>query len=212
MELVPILSTIILVGTIATFLLAVCAYILYKIRERKPKAQQSGHGAPPPMQHPELGAAPQQPLALSGGAGQHAPPAMYITPTAMLQPQGPVVELEEPQEAMPPSQGWMRPPLEQGAPAPPPAGPGRHRGGHPGYPPPSGSRLAPPPYEPNMPAGPPPRPAAAPQTSSSFFWEYTDDGLVPFEPRQPGTRPSSFDDTPASPYYDEEEDGDTAWL
>lgn len=102
MELVPILSTIILVGTIATFLLAVCAYILYKIRERKPKAQQSGHGAPPPMQHPELGAAP--------------------------------------------------------------------------------------------------------------FWEYTDDGLVPFEPRQPGTRPSSFDDTPASPYYDEEEDGDTAWL
>jgi hypothetical protein len=34
MELVPILSTIILVGTVATFLLAVFAYILYKWRER----------------------------------------------------------------------------------------------------------------------------------------------------------------------------------
>ena len=35
MELVPILSTIILVGTVATFILAVAAYILYKIRERR---------------------------------------------------------------------------------------------------------------------------------------------------------------------------------
>jgi len=35
MELVPILSTIILVGTIATFILAVAAYILYQIPERR---------------------------------------------------------------------------------------------------------------------------------------------------------------------------------
>ncbi len=35
MELIPILSLIILVATITTFILAVCAYILYKIRERK---------------------------------------------------------------------------------------------------------------------------------------------------------------------------------
>ncbi len=35
MELIPILSTIILVATISTFILAVGAYILYKIRERK---------------------------------------------------------------------------------------------------------------------------------------------------------------------------------
>jgi hypothetical protein len=35
MELIPILSTIILVATICTFLLAIGAYILYKIRERK---------------------------------------------------------------------------------------------------------------------------------------------------------------------------------
>ena len=35
MELIPILSTIILVATISTFILAVGAYVLYKIRERK---------------------------------------------------------------------------------------------------------------------------------------------------------------------------------
>ncbi|MHB1687768.1 MAG: hypothetical protein ACYCVH_10375 [Ignavibacteriaceae bacterium] len=35
MELIPILSTIILVATISTFLLAVGAYLLYKVRERK---------------------------------------------------------------------------------------------------------------------------------------------------------------------------------
>ncbi|NNF03004.1 MAG: hypothetical protein HKN17_00950 [Rhodothermales bacterium] len=50
MELVPILSTIILVGTIATFILAVAAYILYKIRERRsgrePSAQETRREEP----------------------------------------------------------------------------------------------------------------------------------------------------------------------
>jgi hypothetical protein len=36
MELIPILSTIILVATICTFILAIGAYILYKVREGKP--------------------------------------------------------------------------------------------------------------------------------------------------------------------------------
>ncbi len=35
MELIPILATIILMATISTFFLAVGAYVLYKIRERK---------------------------------------------------------------------------------------------------------------------------------------------------------------------------------
>lgn len=35
MELIPILSTIILVATISTFLLAIGAYVLYKIREAR---------------------------------------------------------------------------------------------------------------------------------------------------------------------------------
>lgn len=35
MELIPILSTIILVATISTFILSIGAYILYKLREKK---------------------------------------------------------------------------------------------------------------------------------------------------------------------------------
>ncbi len=35
MELIPILATIILIATIITFILAIGAYILYKVRERK---------------------------------------------------------------------------------------------------------------------------------------------------------------------------------
>jgi len=38
MELIPILSLIILVSTISTFILAVGAYILYKVRERRGRA------------------------------------------------------------------------------------------------------------------------------------------------------------------------------
>jgi len=39
MELIPILSLIMLVATIATFILAIGAYILYKIRERKGRTE-----------------------------------------------------------------------------------------------------------------------------------------------------------------------------
>ncbi len=45
MELIPILSLIILVATISTFVLAVGAYILYKIRERKGKIAQASQPA-----------------------------------------------------------------------------------------------------------------------------------------------------------------------
>ncbi len=41
MELIPILSLIILVATVSTFVLAVGAYILFKIRERKGKVAQA---------------------------------------------------------------------------------------------------------------------------------------------------------------------------
>jgi hypothetical protein len=41
MELIPILSFIILVATISTFILAVGAYVLYKIRERKGVTSQA---------------------------------------------------------------------------------------------------------------------------------------------------------------------------
>lgn len=51
MELIPILSTIILVATISTFLLAIGAYILYKIRENKGEQFQT---APPSQIKAEL--------------------------------------------------------------------------------------------------------------------------------------------------------------
>jgi hypothetical protein len=44
MELIPILSTIILVATISTFILAIGAYILYKVREAK--GQQASAPSP----------------------------------------------------------------------------------------------------------------------------------------------------------------------
>ncbi len=51
MELIPILSTIILVATICTFILAIGAYILYKIRERKGEQVQQ---VPPSSVRAEL--------------------------------------------------------------------------------------------------------------------------------------------------------------
>jgi heme/copper-type cytochrome/quinol oxidase subunit 2 len=58
MQLVPILSTIILIGTIATFILAVAAYILYKIRERR--AREEGVVQTQFVQEPHVLVAPQQ--------------------------------------------------------------------------------------------------------------------------------------------------------
>lgn len=43
MELIPILSTIILIATISTFILAIGAYILYKVRERKRERSTESH-------------------------------------------------------------------------------------------------------------------------------------------------------------------------
>lgn len=51
MELIPILSTIILVATISTFLLAIGAYVLYKVREKK---GQQMVAAPPATVSAEL--------------------------------------------------------------------------------------------------------------------------------------------------------------
>jgi hypothetical protein len=45
MELIPILSTIILVATISTFLLAIGAYILYKTREKRGQIAVAPHQA-----------------------------------------------------------------------------------------------------------------------------------------------------------------------
>lgn len=188
MELVPILSTIILVGTIATFILAVFAYILYKIRERRSReraAEQRPYAEP--RRQPALGT-PQPALALPGAMGQPAPASMYIAPTTTLPPQGPVVEVHEAREATPPAGGWTQPPQLEQAVAVPPAY-ARPRNGH-SQPAP---RLAPPQYETVQPPRRTPAPVAAgPEASSqqpgSMFWEYTDEGFVPVDPRQSAAR------------------------
>jgi hypothetical protein len=50
MELIPILSLIILVATISTFILAVGPYILYKVRERKGITAQAAQPAALPAE------------------------------------------------------------------------------------------------------------------------------------------------------------------
>lgn len=45
MELIPVFSLIVLVATIATFILAVGAYILFKIRERRGGAREDARDA-----------------------------------------------------------------------------------------------------------------------------------------------------------------------
>ncbi|MDZ7763098.1 MAG: hypothetical protein U5K00_01540 [Melioribacteraceae bacterium] len=59
MELIPILSLIVLVATISTFILAVGAYILYKIRERKGRTSE----APQPSSIPAELVAPSPVIA-----------------------------------------------------------------------------------------------------------------------------------------------------
>lgn len=65
MELLAVLSTIILVATIATLILAVASYILYKVRERRGAAQAS-RTAPQPylLTAPNIAAAHNPPALL----------------------------------------------------------------------------------------------------------------------------------------------------
>lgn len=82
MQLVPILSTIILVGTIATFILAVAAYVLYKIRERR--ASEEGVVQTQYVQEPHVLVTPQQTsLAAPSGQQQQAAPStnVFVAPS-----------------------------------------------------------------------------------------------------------------------------------
>jgi len=63
MELLAILSTIILVGTIATLILAVAAYVLYKVRERKRGVVRSVTAIPAVAHHVLSAAAYDRPRA-----------------------------------------------------------------------------------------------------------------------------------------------------
>lgn len=88
MELVPILSTIILVGTIATFILAVAAYILYKIRERR--AREDRIATTQFVQEPHVLVAPQQ-TTLSTPAQQVPATNVFVAPSMAAPVAGPGV-------------------------------------------------------------------------------------------------------------------------
>lgn len=63
MEILPILSTIILVGTIATFVLAICAYWLYKSREGSNAGQTTAQREATGAYEPHMLEAPAMPYA-----------------------------------------------------------------------------------------------------------------------------------------------------
>lgn len=210
MELVPILSTIILVGTIATFILAVFAYILYKARERKSREHAEERRYETQRQQPMLSQQPQR-AALPGTlSAQPSSAQMYIAPTTTLPPQGPIVEVSETVEAHAPSQGWGQPSLEH-AQAAPQQQQARVGDGHGRQQPP---RLAAPRYEDAAPRLEQ-RPVQQQQQPSSLFWEYTDEGFVPVDPRQQQAQPVPARPAPrteAPPRRQESQDDSVAWL
>ena len=197
MELVPILSTIILVGTIATFILAVFAYILYKVRERRTR-----EAAGQQRQYVETRRTQMAPAVRPAGIGQPSVASMYIAPTTTLPPQGPVVEVEDLREAVAPSGGWQQPPSLERAVAAPPAF-DRADANAPRRP---AQRIARPQPHEAVEAGRRIE-AEAGREPSSLFWEYTDEGFVPVDPTRPTQREEA---RVASRRRDDDED--SAWL
>ena len=199
MELVPILSTIILVGTIATFILAVFAYILYKVRERRTR-----EAAGQQRQYVEARRTQMAPASRPVGAqiGQPTVASMYIAPTTPLPPQGPVVEVEHVHEAAPPMGGWQQPPnLEHAVAAPSGydrADSGSHRR--------PTQRIAR--SHPQEAAEPRRLESETGREPSSLFWEYTDEGFVPIDPSKSARR----EEARAGQRRTAEEDESSAWL
>lgn len=81
MELIPILSTIILVATISTFILSIGAYILYKIREKK--VVSSTRTAPRTLQAELVVPADVIPSRLTA---QETKPSQYQSPYTVQKP------------------------------------------------------------------------------------------------------------------------------
>lgn len=86
MELIPILATIILVSTISTFILAIGAYILYKVRERR--GRQVAVPQPDKIQA-ELLTPEAQERGLTQEAGMQAEQIVYEQPI-VPEPQEPI--------------------------------------------------------------------------------------------------------------------------
>jgi len=191
MELVPILSAIILAFTIATFILAIAAYVNYKLRERSRKKKKAAGGAsfvataapaPPPhvlveatsMGMPALTAGQKEPISLPL---EQKSPAFLPPPSA---PEFTFTPHEEP-EAVP-----VRPVSDAF-------------------------------FETTQAYMPDPQPEA--ETPGSMFWEYTEDGFVPMTPdhRRGGAQPNPFAAEDSKPKSGNSRTGndtmdDNAWL
>jgi hypothetical protein len=139
MQLVPILSTIILVGTLATFILAVSAYILYKMREKQGANVQAAPHAQQQEQTHVVVSASQQSCGLPAAQSAQTPAPASIMPTQAA-PQQPLVPAQSPVQ---------------------------------------------------------------PEPQKSLFWEYTDEGFVPVQPR---------DESQMGQQMEEEQDDGFAWL
>lgn len=90
MEIVPILSTIILVGTVATFILAVAAYILYKMREGG--ASGEGDLSQQVEPHHVVMAVDNADMMMHSGDSGPAEASTYFAPTGTQPPQGSFIE------------------------------------------------------------------------------------------------------------------------
>lgn len=190
MELVPILSAIILAFTIATFILAIAAYVNYKLRERSRKKKKAAGGgtfvatpapAPPPhvLVEATASAAPALPAAQEAPAflpPAQKSPAFLPPPTAT---DFTFTPHQEP-EAVP-----VRPAKESF-------------------------------FESAPSYGAPPQPEA--ETPGSMFWEYTEDGFVPMAPDgRRGAEPDPFASPESKPSGNKPRQGqdtldDNAWL
>ena len=93
MEIVPILSTIILVGTVATFILAVAAYILYKMREGGGGGGVVQESTTEQLQ-PHHVVMPVDYSTMMGQRGDSGPAeaSTFIAPTATTPPHGTYIE------------------------------------------------------------------------------------------------------------------------
>jgi hypothetical protein len=198
MELVPILSTIILVGTVATFILAVFAYILYKVRERRTRNAAGRQSQYTGARRTQI--APPTPV--GAHIGQPMSASMYIAPTTSLPPQGPVIEVEHMREATPPVGGWQQPPNVEHAVA---ATSSFDRADESVDRRPSQHTARPQPQEIIEPRQ---LEREALHQPSSLFWEYTDDGFVPVDPTRSGRRGAAQ----AGQFGTAEDEEGFAWL
>ncbi len=85
MELIPILSLIILVATVSTFILSVGAYVLYKLREKKGKTaeQPKPEAIPAELVTPQVA---QDTLRVTGNAGLRSTYAQSLYSTRETSP------------------------------------------------------------------------------------------------------------------------------